>query len=350
MPPELLAEPAEALADLKSCEMSLGSAAAGVVRRSHYSQLLAARRRCTAVVHGWFASALALETVTNPRLVLSLDVDGVLETESEGFSSTTLAGAAALKLLELGRVAVLLNTARSLADVRQRVEQLQLLGGVAEFGACTHDAVFARDECLVKSSVAESLHRVWSSLQLDADALLDGEHEVNVRISRFAYGELLPITGPEARGLLDRMQLDSLTYWVAPHYTDFCDRSIDKGAGIERLVSALSLSSLPLASMGDSACDLPMLRRARFAFVPAATLPSYVPPRHQRLMRARGLGPQALWEAACTLVPDSGLQRQVLATTRAIEFPDWLPASLRQPPALGRGFLPRLAAAFPISR
>jgi 3-deoxy-D-manno-octulosonate 8-phosphate phosphatase KdsC-like HAD superfamily phosphatase len=328
----------------------MAAAPPGLVRQARYTRLLRGRRRCTELVHGWFASALELETVSNPRLLLSLDVDGVLEIETAGFSSTSLAGAAALKLLQLGRVAVILNTARSLSEVRQRVEQLGLLGGVAGFGTWSHDAVFGRDECLVGSPALESLQRLRSHLRIDPGVVLDGDEQVNVRASRFEDGELVPITGTDSRRLLDRLELDSLTYWVAPHHTDFCDRHVDKGAGIERLQSALGLDSLPLAAMGDSACDLPMLRRARFAFLPAATLPSYTPLRGQRLYRARMLGPGAVWEAACVLVPDAALQRSVLASVRALEVPEWIPESLRQLPVAGRGLLPRLAAALPISR
>ena len=73
-------------------------------------------------------------------MVFALDVDGVLEDEQEGFSSTTLAGAAALKLLQLGGVAVLLCTARGLTEVKDRVAQFGLLGGVSGFGSQTWDA------------------------------------------------------------------------------------------------------------------------------------------------------------------------------------------------------------------
>src|SRR5438132_12301970 len=135
MPPELLRE-----IDVE--RRALATAAPGIARHAPFTRLLAAQRRSTRLAHAWLADALELARVSDPRLVLSLDVDGVLEDESAGFSATSIAGAAALKLLQLGRVAVLLNTARSLEAVQDRVEQLQLLGGVAEFGAATLDAVF----------------------------------------------------------------------------------------------------------------------------------------------------------------------------------------------------------------
>ncbi|HYM50257.1 MAG TPA: hypothetical protein VET65_06750, partial [Candidatus Limnocylindrales bacterium] len=61
--------------------------------------------------------------------------------------------------------------------------------------------------------------------------------------------------------------------------------------------------------------------------------------------RARSLVDQAVWEAACHLVPDVALQRQVIALIECIDFPDWLPAGLRRLPASSKGFFPRIAAA-----
>src|SRR6202035_314651 len=148
-----------------------------------------------------------------------------------------------------------------------------------------------------------------------------------------------------ARRLLDRLEVSELAFWVAPHYTDFVDSSIDKGIGIEHLRQSLALSSIPLAAMGDGVCDVPMLKMARFAFIPAATLPSYSPPRQQRLWRSRFLGAQALWEAACHLVPSTALQHQVMQSVQQLEIPAWFPESLRQLPSTNRGLFPRLAAA-----
>ena len=69
-------------------------------------------------------------------------------------------------------------------------------------------------------------------------------------------------------------------------------------------------------------------------------------PRRQRLVRSRYLGDQALWDAACSLVPSPVLQRRVLAAVNALEFPEWFPENLRRRPSVTLRFLPRLAAAF----
>ncbi len=341
MPPEVLTE-------VDAQRRALAAAAPGIARHAPYRRLLEAQRHCTELVHGWLADALGLERVVEPRLVLSLDVDGVLEDESAGFSATSLTGAAALKLLQLGRICVLLNTARSLEAVQDRVDQLRLLGGVAEFGAATWDGVFGRERSLVSKRGADQLSLLRTALLAEHDAIQDASHQRGLRASRLVDGHVAPIPGPDARQLIDRHGLHDLTFWVAPRYTDFVDRSVDKSTGLSRLISDLRLTDLPVAAMGDASCDVPMLRQARFAFLPAATLPSYQPPRRQHLYRSRHLGDQALWDAACHLVPSVALQRRVLTITHSLNIPEWIPASLRQPPANGRGFLPRLAAAFAV--
>lgn len=352
MPPETLivASVAQdtwdaAQTELGEARRALQTAQTGIARQVPFERLLAAERGCTDLLHGWLASALEFELVETPRLVLSLDVDGVLEDDSQGFSSTNLAGAAALRLLGLGGVAVLLNTARSLREVQSRVDHFKLLGGISGFGASVWDGVYCREYCLLSDAGAAQIDRLRATCRQDAASLIDTAYVCSLRVSQMRDGRRRPVIGEDARRLLDRGGLSDLTFWVAPRHTDFVDRNVDKGKGIERLTRELGLGRLPLAAMGDGACDLPMLKMAGSAFLPAATLPSYLAPRRQRLMRSRHLGGQALWDAACQLVPSSTLQRRVLSRLEELQLPDWMPESFRTPPPVNRGLFPRLATA-----
>jgi 3-deoxy-D-manno-octulosonate 8-phosphate phosphatase KdsC-like HAD superfamily phosphatase len=289
---------------------------------------------------------MELEPVEEPRLILSLDVDGVLEDASLGFSSTGLAGAAALRLLQLGGVGIVLNTARSVQDVRERVADLALLGGVAGFGAVTWDGVFQREQDLQGEPGRTQLARLRDVLRADESVVLDFGHRHCVRASRVADGNLAPLFGAACRRLLDELALPDVTYWVASRYADFAERRADKAAGLAGLQQTLGLQELPLAAIGDSACDIPVLRAAHLACVPLDTLEAYAPPRQQRFLRSRRPGADALWEMACRLVPAASLQRRVLNQAAAAVLPDWLPESLRRPPTVRPGLRPRLAAAF----
>jgi 3-deoxy-D-manno-octulosonate 8-phosphate phosphatase KdsC-like HAD superfamily phosphatase len=332
----MAAEWREAELELADAGEELKSALPGIARQHVYTRLLAGQRRCTALVHQWLADAFHLARIVEPRVVLSLDVDGVLEEESGGFSATDVMGAAALRLLQMGGVAVLLNTGRSLVEVQDRVEQFSLLGGVASFGAAAWDGVYSRTFYLLSDRGSDQLAKLRELLRADAGLIQDLSHTESVRVSRVVDGARMPISGSAARALLDRHGLTELSFWVAPGHDDFVDRRVDKAIGLTRLRQALGLDHLPLAAIGDGACDIPTLRQASRAFVPAATLPSYVPGRRQRLVRSRHLGEGALWDAACHLVPDRSLRRRVTSAVEGLVFPEWFPPSLRRrPPSAG---------------
>src|SRR5947209_927182 len=135
MPPELtlattpnvLTWNAAAL-ELQASHKALATAPAGIVRQRAYTRWVTARNQCTTLIHAWWAQAMDLQPVQDSKMIFSLDVDGVLEDERAGFSCTGARGAAALRLLQLGKVAVLLNTARSLSEVRERVQAFRLVG------------------------------------------------------------------------------------------------------------------------------------------------------------------------------------------------------------------------------
>ena len=309
-----------ALHELSAAHTELASASRADSRQAAYERLLDAERRCTRAVHRALAEAMELEPVEEPRLILSLDVDGVLEDASLGFSSTGLAGAAALRLLQLG--------------------------GVAGFGAVTWDGVFQREQDLQGEPGRTQLARLRDVLRADESVVLDFGHRHCVRASRVADGNLAPLFGAACRRLLDELALPDVTYWVASRYADFAERRADKAAGLAGLQQTLGLQELPLAAIGDSACDIPVLRAAHLACVPLDTLEAYAPPRQQRFLRSRRPGADALWEMACRLVPAASLQRRVLNQAAAAVLPDWLPESLRRPPTVRPGLRPRLAAAF----
>ena len=130
--------------DLEAAARELALAPSGIFRQPLHDRFLAAERRATDFVNAWLGAQFPLERVQNPKLVFSLDVDGVLEDESLGFSATGVSGVAALRLLQLGGVAVLLNTARSIDEARTRCETFQLLGAVCAFGGVLWDGVFDR--------------------------------------------------------------------------------------------------------------------------------------------------------------------------------------------------------------
>ena len=78
-----------------------------------------------------------------------IDIDGVLDRRIFGFPSTTAAGIEALSLLHDHGFAIAVNTARSVAEVREYCSNYGFAGGVAEYGSFLWDAVRDRGRRLV---------------------------------------------------------------------------------------------------------------------------------------------------------------------------------------------------------
>src|SRR5438876_1199232 len=165
--PAQLTEWVQARTELDAAQRALAAAPAGIARQLPFDRAVSAGQRCTEVIHEWLAETFKLERVDQPRMVLSLDVDGVLEDWMDGFTASSVTGGAALRLLQLGEIAVLLNTAHSRKAVEQRARQFHLFGGVSAFGGDTLDAVFDREERLLSHQAEVQLGRLRSALRAD---------------------------------------------------------------------------------------------------------------------------------------------------------------------------------------
>jgi 3-deoxy-D-manno-octulosonate 8-phosphate phosphatase KdsC-like HAD superfamily phosphatase len=334
----LEAEWTAAGASVDAARSRLG-AADGPSLQPAYTDWQASRRRCTDAVHAWLGGAFTLRPVREPRLVLSLDVDGILEDDALGFSTTDVIGAAALSLLRRGGVAVILNTGRSLAEVRERAACFGLAGGVAGYGASIWDAVYSRAERLTPAEGLKELGRLREVLIERPSIVLDSAHTGCIRAAEVTAGRPRPLPAEECRLLIDRADAGGIACWVARDHTDFVDRRVDKADGLRALLESLGLGALPVAAIGDSRCDVPMLRSADRALLPRGSLPGFRAGARQRLFRSRRSGTAALWDAACQLVPDSESRAASVAEAHSLLFPGWFPELLRLAPIDGRRWL-----------
>lgn len=319
----------------EDARQALTASPPGIARHVPFNRVLGAQQRCRQLIHRWLGSALHVEAVTDPRLVLSLDVDALVEIDGGTSCSVGLTGAAALRLLQLGRVVVLANTARSLAYLQDFTARFALRGGTATRGAALWDGVRASEQCLITEAAMEQLGHLRIRLRAEPEVLQDETDCHSVSASRLVDGYAAPISGQRARGLLERYGLGELGFWVGRSHTNFVDRSVDKADGLAILQRELALDGLPQAAMGTERNDVPLLRSVTLAFLPAASVPSYRPPRQQRLVRSRYVGEAALWDVACCLVPNAKLQAQVLDAVGRLELPEWFPSNLGWCPALG---------------
>jgi hydroxymethylpyrimidine pyrophosphatase-like HAD family hydrolase len=242
------------------------------------------------------------ETADGP--LCALDIDGVLETVTIGYSSSTPLGVLSLRALLRHGYRPVLATGRSLDEVRDRCFAYGLEGGVAEYGAVAYDHRRDRVIELLTEEQRRKLDGLRAALRQIENVQIDDGHQRAVRASTGDPGgrrRHLP-----ARLADEVVAAQDLTGDVRVVHgdaqTDFVVKGVDKGRGLRVLLDALGGTGAggeakPLAlAVGDTESDLPMLAQARMTAAPAnadqslrdAGVPIMVGDCQQGLARAVG--------------------------------------------------------------
>jgi hydroxymethylpyrimidine pyrophosphatase-like HAD family hydrolase len=217
-----------------------------------------------------------ITSFTTGRLC-ALDLDGVLETESLGFSSLTHSSALSLRALLLHGYRPLPVTGRSLVEVRERSSTFGLVGGVAEYGSAIYDHERGTVTSVVSTGQLRALSRLREILRKVEGVRIDDDHQHSIRVYRLGSDgtRLAPSLALINGVLAEQGMLGSLTLHVGDSQVDLVAAGIDKGVGLRALLSQLGIDAAadgprPLAlAVGDGLADIPMFRLAELAAAPA---------------------------------------------------------------------------------
>jgi hydroxymethylpyrimidine pyrophosphatase-like HAD family hydrolase len=198
-----------------------------------------------------------------------LDLDGVLDWGLLGFPHTTPSGVRALRLLQRNAFSVVINTARSLAHVREYCRAYRLPGGVAELGSVFWDAVRDWEVPLIDAEAAAQIESLRAEIQNLAGVFIDPENRYSIRAYRFQNGFMQPLQTAEAAALLERTFCDRLTFVQSQADTYIVQKGAGKGPALASVKAYLGCASESVAAIGDSAPDVEMLRAADIAYAPA---------------------------------------------------------------------------------
>ncbi len=198
-----------------------------------------------------------------------LDLDGVFDSELLPFPHTTASGLEALALLQAAEYAVVLNSGRSVAHIRQYCQTYGLPGGLAEHGSVFVDAVGGREVPLTDPEGAAQLRACRQAVRALPGVSIDPEYEHAVRVYRHTGERTTPLAPTELDALLSDPRFDRLTSTGTAVDTYIVQRGTDKGAGMSAVQQYLHCAQGPVAAVGDSAPDVPMLTRATRAFAPS---------------------------------------------------------------------------------
>ena len=221
--------------------------------------------------------------------LLYLDVDGVIDRRLFGFPATTAAGIAALSKLSSHGISVALNTARSVAEVKDYCQAYHLAGGVAEHGSYVWDALAQRGRVLIDPKSERQLEELRSRLQEIPGVFLDDRHRFSIRA--FTYqdkpqglvallmkstrsceigdGALAPLPELVINNLMSELKLDRLSFHHTWIDTTIVAKEVDKGSGLVALRDWVLGPDAETIAVGDQKADLSMFRAATRSFAPA---------------------------------------------------------------------------------
>jgi hydroxymethylpyrimidine pyrophosphatase-like HAD family hydrolase len=203
------------------------------------------------------------------RRPIFLDLDGVFDSNVFGFPQATTSSLVALARLQSHGFSVILNTARSVADVRQYCDAYGLSGGIAESGCIFVDAFAKNEISLIDPEAAEQLRRCKVAIQLLPGVFVDPNYRTAVRAFRYKKNSTEGLSESEVQSVLERVGLQRLTFLPTYADTTIVPKGIDKGSGLLWAKKYLRLKSEPVAAIGDNDQDLNMFRAADLAFAPA---------------------------------------------------------------------------------
>jgi hydroxymethylpyrimidine pyrophosphatase-like HAD family hydrolase len=201
--------------------------------------------------------------------LLVLDVDGVLDNKVLGFPSTTWAGIKAVSLLHSHDVAVILNTARSIPEIKQYCKHYGFLGGVAEYGAFAWDAASNQEAILVSQESLSELQVLAENLRSIPGVFLNEDYAFSIRAYTFEGGTTRALPTLLVQNLIAHLKLNRLSLYQTYPETAVVAKETDKGKGLLALLEVARQTDLPTLAIGDSEADLPMFAVARRSFAPA---------------------------------------------------------------------------------
>jgi hydroxymethylpyrimidine pyrophosphatase-like HAD family hydrolase/hypoxanthine phosphoribosyltransferase len=198
-----------------------------------------------------------------------MDLDGVFEQTLLGFPHATHKGLQSLALLRDTGHSIVLNTGRSVENVRNYCETYGLPGGIAEYGSVFVDAVSKQELRLIDNVGARQLAECKERIKAIPGVFTDPSYEYSIRAYRYRGRATVGLDESEITTLLKDPRFDELICVCRAADTYIVQRKVNKGAAAKFLRQYLGCSATAATAIGDSIHDIPMLTAVEHAYAPA---------------------------------------------------------------------------------
>jgi hydroxymethylpyrimidine pyrophosphatase-like HAD family hydrolase/hypoxanthine phosphoribosyltransferase len=198
-----------------------------------------------------------------------MDIDGVLDKQIFGFPSTTMAGIEAVSMLHAHEMPVIVNTARSVREVKEYSRAYGFIGGVAEYGTWIWDALSDREQPLIDTVDCDQLEILRKQLRTIPGVFVSEDYHYIIRAYTYGGGVTKPLPTLLIQGLISQLRPDRLKIHQTYTDTTIIPKANDKGSGLRQLLTLAGHPDLTTLAIGDSEADLPMFAVATRSFAPS---------------------------------------------------------------------------------
>ncbi|MHB9155499.1 MAG: HAD hydrolase family protein, partial [Endomicrobiales bacterium] len=197
-----------------------------------------------------------------------MNIDGVLDREIWDFPTTTISGIKAISLLHRHGFPILINTARSINEVKAYCEYFAFDGGIAEYGSILWDNHTKRQFVLLDRDTQEELQRMRRIILGFSDIYINPHCSCVIKAFRYKGGATQPLEMEKVEKIIAQQGFGRLKAFVADNDTVIMAKALDKGTGLEAVCGLLSPRPERIISVGYAESDIPMFRRSDLSFAP----------------------------------------------------------------------------------
>jgi len=220
------------------------------------------------------SSIVGSRKVNWTELLFFMDLDGVFDQPLLGFPHATHKGLQSLALLHETGHSVVPNTGRGVENVRNYCQAYGLPGGIAEFGSVFIDAVSKREIPLINDGGANQLAECKAALNRITGVFVDPSYHYSIRAYRYDGRRSAGLSDSEIQSVLEDPRFDQLSCLSREADTYIVQKKVNKGTAVNFVRKYLGCSTTPVAAIGESIHDIPMLTMAEHAYAPANCSPA----------------------------------------------------------------------------